>query len=38
MKKGYIENCESEIERLRKEYQEAYRSEHLKQDEFNQRH
>ena len=38
MKKGYIENCESELERVRKEYQEAYRSEQLKEDEFNQRH
>ena len=37
LKKGYIENCESELERLRKEYQEAYRSEELKEDELNQR-
>ena len=38
MKKGYIENCESELERLRKEYQKAYRSEELKEDKLNQRH
>ena len=30
LKKAYIENCESELERLRKEYQEAYRSEDIK--------
>ena len=37
LKKAYIENCESELERLRKEYQEAYRSEGIKEDELNQR-
>ena len=38
MKKSYTENCKSELEKLRKKYQEAYRIEEIKEDEANQRH
>ena len=37
MKKSYTENCKSELEKLRKKYQEAYRVEEIKEDELNQR-
>ena len=38
MKKSYTENCKSELEKLRKRYQEAYRIEEIKEDKANQRH
>ena len=38
MKKANAKNCESELEKLKKKYQEAYRIEEIKEDEANQRH
>ena len=35
LKKSYTENCKSELEKLRKKYQEAYRVEEIKEDELN---
>ena len=35
LKKAYVENCESELEKLKKKYQEAYRIEEIKEDEAN---
>ena len=37
MKKSYFENCETELEKLKKKYQEAYRIEEIREDEANQR-
>ena len=37
MKKSYFENCKSELEKLKKKYQEAYRIEEIKEDKANQR-
>ena len=37
LKKSYTENCKSELEKLRKKYQEAYRIEEIKEDKGNQR-
>ena len=34
LKKSYTENCNSELEQLRKKYQEAYRVEEIKEDEL----